>query len=261
MLLTGGTAPRPAGGRDQAGRDAARARRRGQRRAVRRAARGAGRGDRRRDGRRRSHEQLRGFGAVPVTYGSGLIDRVRAGRAGRRRRRDRHRRHGRGRRHVAGAGARPAPHRVDRGLRARGHRHRSPQRGRPGDPRTRRGVADAAAGCGGRHREGEHRPYLPARRRAAEALQLSGTDTRAARSCCCRTERPTRHAEPRRGSPSRLGARRVGPYRWDRARALWSSNAVPEAVGSGWMRMVVMAVPLGSVRSVERSGAGRRAAA
>jgi NADPH:quinone reductase-like Zn-dependent oxidoreductase len=26
----------------------------------------------------RSHEQLRGFGAIPVTYGSGLIDRVRA---------------------------------------------------------------------------------------------------------------------------------------------------------------------------------------
>jgi hypothetical protein len=41
--------------------------------------------------------------------------------------------------------------------------------------------------------------------------------------------------------PSRLGAcGPIGPYRWDRARASWSSNAVPEAVGSGWMRMVVM---------------------
>ncbi len=54
-----------------------------------------------------NHEMLRSYGSIPVTYGPGLADRVRALAPDGRGRGDRHDRHGRGRRRVPGTGRRP----------------------------------------------------------------------------------------------------------------------------------------------------------
>ena len=122
----------------------------------------------------RSFETVRRFGGVPVAYGPGLADRVRAAAPDGGRGRDRHGRHRRGRRRLAGAGRRPGPDRHDRRDRP-GRRDRHPldrrrQPGQRGLPRRRPPAADPA---GRRRRPGRpDRPHLPAGRGAAGARLL-----------------------------------------------------------------------------------------
>ena len=117
-----------------------------------------------------NHDRLRELGAIPVAYGPGLADRVRARTAGRRRR-PRRCRHRRGDRGLEAARRRPRAHRHDRARPACGRtRHPCVER-RQSDPAHPRGVA-AASRCrdprgdlgGQRQVRDRDRRAIPARR-------------------------------------------------------------------------------------------------